>query len=193
MALLVVAHLIWRRADPDGPATTGPETDENTRLLLRAQLPLAGLVLFTGTLVTGSGPNSGDARADRLDLELTSVARIHSISVWLFMACVIGIGLRLRHRWQIETGDPRTHRWPILRLLAVAGVAQAAVGYTQFALGVPAALVELHVAGAVAVCMLAVALHLRSFDRPDVAEAGEADADPAAESDDIVAEVGSGA
>ncbi|MEL6983245.1 MAG: COX15/CtaA family protein [Actinomycetota bacterium] len=172
MVLLVVAHLIWRRADPDGPAVAGHENDETTRLLLRAQLPLAGLVLFTGTLVTGSGPNSGDARADRLGLDLTEVARVHSISVWLFMACVVGLGLKLRSQLGNEAGDPRTHRWPILRLLALAGVAQGIVGYTQFALGVPASLVELHVAGAVVVWMLAVALHLRSFDRPEPGPTG---------------------
>lgn len=172
MALLVVAHLVWRRADPDGPAVApvaidgAAGGDETTRLLLRAQLPLAGLVLFTGTLVTGSGPNSGDARADRLGIELTSIARIHSITVWLFMASLVGLALQLRSRIGRESGDPRTHHWPILRLLLLAGLAQGAVGYTQFALGVPAALVELHVAGAVIAWMLAVALYLRSFDRP---------------------------
>ena len=73
-------------------------------------------------------------------------------------------GLRLRNEIDREPGDRRSHRWPILKLLAIVAVGQAAVGYTQFALGVPALLVELHVAGAVGVWMLAVALHLRSFD-----------------------------
>ena len=41
MALLFVAHLLWRRADPVGPATAADHPDETTRWLLRAQLPLA--------------------------------------------------------------------------------------------------------------------------------------------------------
>ncbi len=167
MALLVVAHLIWRRADPDGPPVAPAETEDTSRLLLRALLPLAGVVLFTGTLVTGSGPHSGDASADRLGFDLTSIARVHSVTVWIFMASLVGLAIQSRNRIGAEAGDPRTDRWPVLRLLLLAGLAQGAVGYTQFALGVPAALVELHVAGAVAVWMLAVALHLRSFDRPD--------------------------
>ncbi len=189
MALLVAAHLLWRRADPDGPAVARPVTDDTSRLLLRALLPLAGIVLFTGTLVTGSGPNSGDARADRLGFELTSIARIHSISVWVFMASLVGLALHLRNRIGTEAGDPRTHHWPILRLLLGVGVAQGAVGYAQFSLGVPAALVELHVAGAVAVWMLAVALHLRSFDHPDPGPTIE----PGIDLDDRATEVGTSA
>lgn len=189
MALLVVAHLLWRRADPDGPPAAPAEADDTLRLLLRAQLPLAGIVLFTGTLVTGSGPNSGDARADRLGFDLTAISRIHSITVWVFMASLVGLALHLRNRFGTEAGDPRTHRWPILRLLLLAGVAQGAVGYTQFALGVPPALVELHVAGAVAAWMLAVALHLRSFDRPDP----DPTAEPDVGLDDRAAEVGTSA
>jgi len=187
MALLVVAHLLWRRADPDGPPAAPTEADATSQLLLRAQLPLAGIVLLTGTLVTGSGPNSGDARADRLGFELTSIARIHSITVWLFMASLVGLALQFRNRIGAENGDQRTHRWPILRLILMTGVAQGAVGYTQFALGVPAALVELHVAGAVAVWMLAVALHLRSFDRPDPGP----NLEPGVDLDDLATGVGS--
>lgn len=189
MALLVAAHLLWRRADPDGPPTGRPAADDTSRLLLRALLPLAGIVLFTGTLVTGSGPHSGDASADRLGFELTSIARVHSVTVWVFMASLVGLALQYRNRIGAETGDPRTRHWPILRLLLLAGVAQGAVGYTQFALGVPAALVELHVAGSVTVWMLAVALHLRSFDQPDPEPAAE----PSIDLEDAAAEVGSSA
>ncbi len=105
------------------------------------------------------------------------------------MASLVGLALHLRNRIATEAGDPRTHHWPILRLLLLAGVAQGAVGYTQFALGVPAALVELHVAGSVTVWMLAVALHLRSFDRPDPGPA----VGPSIDLEDAAAEVGSSA
>ena len=176
MGLLFVAHRLWRRADPDEPPVASPLDDETIRWLLRAQLPLAVVVLFTGTIVTGSGPNSGDVRADRLGFGLTEVARIHSVSVWLLVACLTGLVVLVRTR-PGATGerDRRIELWPILRVVLVVALAQGGLGYAQFALGVPPALVEAHVAGAVAVWMLAVALHLRAFDRPPPVERSNID------------------
>ena len=170
MGLLFVAHLLWRRADPDGPALPATPTDETTRWLHRAQLPLAAVVLFTGTIVTGSGPNSGDLRADRLGYGLTEVARVHSTSVWVLLACVLALVVLVRTRPGDRRADTRSEPWPVLRLLLGVLMAQGALGYLQFALGVPPALVEAHVAGAVGVWMLSVALHLRTFDRPPADE-----------------------
>ncbi len=169
MALLFVAHLLWRRADPAGPAVAPEVDDETTRWLLRAQLPLAGLVLVTGTLVTGSGPNSGDARADRLGFELRAIARVHSVSVWLLLACIVGLLVLFRTRAICPLGDRRCDPWSTVHLMALVAVAQGGIGYLQFALGVPPALVEVHVIGAVLVWMLAVTLFLRTSDRPDEA------------------------
>ncbi|MEM9563656.1 MAG: COX15/CtaA family protein [Actinomycetota bacterium] len=166
MALLYVAHLLWRRADPVEPAIAPTIDDETTRWLLRAQLPLASLVLFTGTIVTGSGPNSGDVRADRLGFELTAVARVHSVSVWLLLACVAGLLVLFRTRRICPVGERRTDPWATVHLMALVAVGQGAIGYVQFSLGVPAGLVWLHVVGAILVWMLAVTLHLRTFDRP---------------------------
>jgi cytochrome c oxidase assembly protein subunit 15 len=201
MALLWVAQLLWIRADPDGPAPPLTVADDLTNRLLRLQLPLATVVLATGTLVTGSGPNSGDSRADRLDLELGSVARIHSVSVWLLAACLVALAVRLAIRPNaiVASGPPaggdgghggaRASRGlaglapaSIVRIMVAVVVAQGAVGYTQFAMGVPAGLVEIHVVGAVLVWLLAVALQLRVFDRPpseaDRSEPAEAAARP---------------
>lgn len=168
MALLFVAHRLWRRADPAGIPAAHPIGDRTAERLLRAQLPLAAVVLLTGTVVTGSGPNSGDVRAERLGFGLVEVARIHSVTVWLLLGCLVGLAIRLRVAGAraAADGDPRRAPWPIVRLMLGAAVVQGGIGYTQFALGVPPALVEAHVVGAVAVWMLAVALHLRVFDGP---------------------------
>ncbi len=164
MGLLFVAQRLWRRSDPAGRPPRTERSSESTRTLLRAQLPLAGLVLFTGTLVTGTGPNSGDSRADRLALDLEQVARVHSVTVWLLGACILGLALRLRPGGpDARTGSDLSGRtgW-----LLAAIVAQGAIGYIQFALGVPPGLVQAHVIGAVLVWSGSVALHLQTFDGP---------------------------
>ena len=42
---------------------------------------LVGLAIVTGTVVTGSGPHGGDEKARRFGFAVTSVARVHSITV----------------------------------------------------------------------------------------------------------------
>ena len=50
---------------------------------------MAGIVLVSGTLVTGSGPHGGDEAADRLPFAVTSVARVQTLAVWAFLALVL--------------------------------------------------------------------------------------------------------
>lgn len=145
----------WQRS------IAGPGGDPAMGRLARLQLGLATAVLVTGTLVTGTGPNSGDSRADRLRLDLTWVARVHSAVVWLMMAAVIVIALRLARRRSTDPAGFTAVRWMIIAIAA-----QGAIGYTQFALGVPAALVEVHILGAVVVWSLSIRLHMDLTGRP---------------------------
>jgi len=120
----------------------------------RAVVGLAGLVLVSGTLVTGSGPHSGDEAADRLPFAVVTVARVHSAAVWLFLALVVVV-LRRATRGD---ADPSTVGRG--RLLAGAIVAQGALGYAQYAAGVPEAMVAAHVLGSVLVWVAALRFHL---------------------------------
>jgi cytochrome c oxidase assembly protein subunit 15 len=122
----------------------------------RLQLALAAAVLLTGTIVTGTGPNSGDSRADRLNFELESVARIHSACVWLLIATVVVMAVRI-----VRSGGQGSAAFVAARWLLLAIVAQGTLGYTQFALGVPPALVEAHVFGAIVVWSLAINFFIR--------------------------------
>ena len=130
----------------------------------RLMVALATLVLVTGTLVTGAGPNGGDSRAERLDFDLWAITRVHSIAVWSFVAVAVALVVRIA----MATDRPSERSAPLTRsplatgrlLLAVA-VAQGAVGYWQFATGVPPLLVGLHVAGATIVWCTTVLLHLQ--------------------------------
>ena len=120
----------------------------------RGLVGLALLVLVTGTLVTGSGPHSGDTAADRLPFAVTTVARLHSATVWVFLVAVIVV---LR---QVSRGDADPEVVGRGRLLVGAIVAQGTLGYVQYAAGVPELLVGAHVLGSVLVWVAVLRFHL---------------------------------
>ena len=109
-----------------------------TKVLLVA----AVAVLATGTVVTGSGPHAGDERADRLALEVGTVARVHGLTMIAFLAVTLVL-IRMAHR-----GDAGPRVAQRLHELLVVLVAQAAIGYWQYLTGIPALLVAFHVLGA---------------------------------------------
>lgn len=131
------------------------------------------LVVLSGTIVTGTGPHGGDARADRFGFELTHVARIHAVAMWVFLASLLLLALVVLRagpddeaRPSGRSGDHDTAaavarlRPNVVGLLAVT-TAQAVLGYLQYGLGVPAGLVALHVLGSAVVWSMAVALVLK--------------------------------
>ena len=147
MALLANVVVLYRAADPDRPLGF-----QRPRLALW-HLFLGLGVLVTGTVVTGTGPNSGDARADRLPFDLDAVARIHSVTVWAFLALTVLIAYRLQRVGTV--GAP-------VQAVLVASVIQGAIGYAQYFSGVPPWLVQLHVVGSIAVWCSTVWLFLWS-------------------------------
>jgi heme a synthase len=111
-------------------------------------------VLVTGTLVTAAGPHAGDRSPSRtvprLKVEITTLVHMHSSLLVAYLALLVGLGFGL-----VAMSAARA---VLLRLgvLVALVCAQAAVGTTQYFLGVPAPLVALHVAGA-ATCTAATA------------------------------------
>jgi heme a synthase len=133
----------------------------------RLLLVSAGLVIITGTLVTGSGPHAGDERADRLDLAVDDVVRIHGAAMILFL------GLTLATLWMAHDGDAAPRVAARLRQLFVVLVAQAGIGYWQYFTDVPALLVGFHVFGA-ALVWIAVLRVWFSLSEPAAAPAAGA-------------------
>lgn len=164
VACAVVLH--HRAAEPDeGHRThaTGPDV----RRLGRALVVAAGVVLVTGTVVTGSGPHGGDADAERLGFELANVTRIHAGAVWVLVALTLVTWWRIR-----RTGAP-TGIEDALRTLISLEVAQGGVGYLQYFTGVPEGLVGLHVLGSIMVwgAAIRVLLHTTVVEPPSVVAA----------------------
>jgi heme a synthase len=146
----VVLH--HRSGEPEGHrrARATPQVQRWARGLVA----LAGLVLVTGTLVTGSGPHSGDEAADRLPFAVVTVARVHSGAVWAFLL----VSVLVLRRATAGDADPSTAGRG--RVLVGAILAQGALGYVQYAAGVPEAMVAAHVLGSVLVWVAALRFHL---------------------------------
>jgi cytochrome c oxidase assembly protein subunit 15 len=141
------------------------------RLLSRVMMGVAAAVLLTGTVVTGTGPHGGDEHVRRLPFFVEDVARIHSVTAWVFL------GLALTTLWRLyrDGASPSLRRRSTV--LAAAVGTQGAIGYTQYFLGVPPGLVVVHVAGATAVWMAAVWFHLGLTAYPELIPTVEAELD----------------
>jgi cytochrome c oxidase assembly protein subunit 15 len=105
-------------------------------------------VVVLGTLTTGAGPHSGDAEAtERLAMDPALIARIHAVSVWLFIAVLLWIIWRVRKDVSHGERDEVRKAWVVL--LAVT-LLQGVIGYVQYFTGLPELLVGIHLAGAAA-------------------------------------------
>lgn len=117
------------------------------RLLAAGTAAVGAVVLVLGTAVTGAGPHSGDA-ADpaRFSFSPRSAAWLHADLVMLFSGLVIAmvVATLLLH------AGTAFRNW---RLVLLVTLAQGVVGYTQYFLGVPGALVLIHMLMA---CLLVV-------------------------------------
>ena len=132
---------------PDGDIS-GP-----TRRLISLIVVLFAGVLVAGTVVTGAGPHAGDETAPRFSLSIQTATRFHSAIVWVALATVIVLYLRIRripNEWNILAKG--------LETVAVLLVFQGSLGYFQYYLDAPAGLVAIHVAVSAAVWISILAL-----------------------------------
>ncbi len=59
---------------------------------------LVAASLVTGTVVTGAGPHAGDETARRYGFDISAVAEIHSVTVWVAVASFLALVVVLRQR-----------------------------------------------------------------------------------------------
>ncbi len=112
------------------------------------------MVVVLGTVVTSTGPHGGSPTAPRFHFSLHQVAQLHGTSVEIYLAFTLLL-LWTLHRSGVPSSVLRRGE-----ILLVVLVAQAGVGYIQYFTGVPALLVGIHVAGAVAVVLAVLSFNL---------------------------------
>nr|WP_033331465.1 COX15/CtaA family protein [Actinomadura madurae] len=165
-ALLVFCVALWVRAG-EGDAPPRRLAGPRTRALAAALLVSCAAVLVAGTVVTGTGPHAGDAEARRYGFDITDVARIHGELAWATIALTAAVIIALYRSGAAAGRDLGPAR---RRAFELAGIilAQGAVGYVQYALGVPEWLVLLHMLGAVLMWIAAFRLFFALRDRGPV-------------------------
>jgi cytochrome c oxidase assembly protein subunit 15 len=158
IALIAAAVVLHHRGRESGDGPVAVVVRQELRLLAWTLTALGAIVIVLGTIVTGSGPHSGDAdEPARFGFDLRAVSWLHADAVILFVGLVIAmlLGLRL-------TGAPQRVQRAAMLLLGVT-LAQGLIGYTQYLTGLPELLVAMHVLGA---CLLWIAvLHLQLTTR----------------------------
>ena len=174
---LVSMGLVWNAVELDHRSRLPDRADKSLpaktlKGLTKLLLAIGVVVIVTGTIVTGSGPHSGAEKqqilealenqgetpaistleVERLPFDVPDVARIHGISVMIFLL------LTLRVLFMIKRNSPTL--LPNGQNLMAAIIVQAGIGYLQYFTGVPALLVGIHVAGATLIWVMILRLYL---------------------------------
>ncbi|MEY3019573.1 MAG: hypothetical protein RLZZ272_557 [Actinomycetota bacterium] len=151
MVLIAVAVTLLGRLRATAEQDVARVSD-GLRHATTALVIVGAVVLVLGTLVTGSGPHSGDPSAGRLPLDIRLMAIAHADAVWLLIGLAAASTFVAR-----RLGPPDLARALVVLLVVV--LAQGGVGYLQYWLGIPPALVSLHILGAALVW--AQVVHIR--------------------------------
>ena len=141
--LVAVATTLWLRSREPGVG----------RLVIRPALTAittgvavaVAAVLVLGTVVTGSGPHSGDPEAGRTGLSAEQTSQLHADVVFLLVGLLLALVVALR-----ATEAPGRVRRAARDLLVVV-LAQGVVGFVQYVTDLPVVLVLVHMLGAVLV------------------------------------------
>ncbi len=150
--------LIRRVGEGDGPAV--PVVPTGVVWLTRAVFVVGWAVLYVGTVVTGSGPHAGDAKAPRNDLDPRALTQLHTDVVFLLVGLTVAAVLVL---W--TSGAPVLVRRAATTLLAVE-LAQGVVGFVQYFTDLPVVLVTIHLLGAALLSAAMTWLLVSTRERP---------------------------
>jgi cytochrome c oxidase assembly protein subunit 15 len=140
MALVAVATTLWLRSRE--PGVGQPLVRRPFVLLVSGIAVVTAVVLVIGTVVTGSGPHSGDPEAGRTGFDPELMSQLHADVVFLLLGLTVALLVAL-----YATDSPDRIRRAARDLLIVE-LAQGVIGYVQYFTDLPIVLVLLHMLGA---------------------------------------------
>ncbi len=148
--LVALATTLWLRSRE--PGVGKPLLRRPLVLLVSGIATVTAAVLVLGTVVTGSGPHSGDldeeagvTTVDRMGFDAELVSQLHADVVFL----LVGLTVALLVALHAVDSPGRVRR--AARDLLIVQLAQGVVGYVQYFTDLPIALVLVHMLGAVLV------------------------------------------
>lgn len=122
-------------------AGQAPAQRGRIRLLTGALAGLAVVIVYLGTLVTGTGPHSGDSgEVVRHTFDAVSITRLHAVPVYLVILVLVACFVLGRRTWPMAVRRA-------LQLVALVVVLQGLIGYYQYFNGLPILVVTLHLLG----------------------------------------------
>jgi cytochrome c oxidase assembly protein subunit 15 len=131
------AYLMFRAPERAGPRALA--VHPVVERLGAVACAVAAVVLLLGTVVTGSGPHSGDAdEPARFGFDPRTISWLHADAVMLFVGLVVAVWVAARLTARTAAAG---RAWAAV--LAVT-LLQGVVGYTQYLTGLPWLVVLLH-------------------------------------------------
>lgn len=159
MVIIATTTILVVRAGEPGDRPSRVVVPRPVRLLSGILVGIGALVVILGTIVTGSGPNAGDASAPRFDIDQRTAAWLHADAVLLFVGLLIGLLVA------VAVADvPSAVRGRSIHLLGIT-VVNGVVGYTQLFTGLPWLLVAIHMLLAALIWVAVIRLYLATSAR----------------------------
>lgn len=148
LSIVLIAAALSLRQRAHGKTPTDIKLAPLTRRLARITLALTALVIFAGTIVTGSGPHAGDDLAERFNLDPRMMSWIHADLV----IALIGVTVAMLIAIRLGEAEITRSSWGVsARNFLIICLAQGLIGYTQYFTGLPELLVGFHILGSVLV------------------------------------------
>ncbi len=132
LAMISLAVLYLHRIDV--PAATAEVSRSRLVPLAWVTYAAAWVVLYLGTVVTGSGPHAGDLEAKRNGLDPLVLSQAHADVVFLLVGLTIALVI----------ARPTRSTWTLL----LVELAQGMIGFVQYFNDLPVVLVGFHLLGA---------------------------------------------
>ncbi len=158
LGMIAVAVVLVRRVDEEDrpPQPTMPMPAVR---MAQATYAAVWVVLYVGTVVTGSGPHAGDADSPRNGLRPAAISQVHADLVFLLVGFTVGTLVAF-----LVTRAPDRAVRAVTWLLGIE-LAQGLIGFVQYFTDLPVVLVGAHVLGAALVTAAATWMLLGTRDR----------------------------